>query len=30
MSFIEFVDGVTGAYIADPMVTRSTLYMKVN
>ncbi|MGC2168149.1 MAG: hypothetical protein WA580_03510 [Acidimicrobiales bacterium] len=30
MSFIEFLDGVTGAYVADPMVTRSTLYMRVN
>jgi hypothetical protein len=30
MSFIEFVDGVTGAYIPDPMVTRTTLYMRLN
>ncbi|HTT58831.1 MAG TPA: hypothetical protein VMF33_02180 [Acidimicrobiales bacterium] len=30
MSFIEFVDGVTGAYVADPTVTRSTLYVRLN
>ena len=30
MSFVEFLDGVTSAYIADPSVTRSTLYMKVS
>ena len=30
MSFVEFIDGVTQAYIADPAVTRSTLYMRMN
>lgn len=30
MSFIEYIDSTTGAYIADPNVTQSTLHMKLN
>jgi hypothetical protein len=29
-SFVEFIDSTTGAYIADPMVTQSTLHMRLN
>jgi hypothetical protein len=28
--FVEFLDGVTTAYVADPNITQSTLYMRVN
>jgi hypothetical protein len=28
--FVQFVDSVTGAYVADPNVTQTTLYMKIN
>ena len=28
--FVEFIDSVTGAYVADPNVTQSTLYMSIN
>jgi hypothetical protein len=29
-SFVEFIDKVTDAYVADPSITRSTLYMRIN
>lgn len=29
-SFIEFIDSKTGAYVADPNLTRSTLHMRLN
>jgi hypothetical protein len=28
--FVEFIDGVTTAYVADPNLTQSTLYMRMN
>lgn len=29
-SFVEFIDTVTDAYVADPSITQSTLYMKID
>ena len=28
--FVEFIDEVTGAYVVDANITRSTLYMRIN
>jgi len=27
--FVEFLDQTTGAYLADPSITQTTLYLKI-